>query len=87
MADFVGALEEVRPAFGAVTETLEQYRLNGIINYGERFEHLMNLCASLVQQVRAAIMVLLCAWLTSQPAHRMVKHLSMDPLDEVLCEM
>lgn len=29
MADFLQALDEVKPAFGAVIESLESYRLHG----------------------------------------------------------
>ena len=50
MEDFEEALKEVKPAFGAVTETLEAYRLNGIIEYGENFRHLLSLCKQLVEQ-------------------------------------
>ncbi len=52
MEDFMMAFEEVKPAFGAVRDTLESYRLNGIINYGESFQHLSNTCNSLVEQAR-----------------------------------
>lgn len=52
MEDFVKALGEVKPAFGAVVDTLEVYRLNGIIEYGEPFQHLTSTCKSLVEQVR-----------------------------------
>ena len=51
MADFERALSEIKPAFGAVTETLEQYRLNGIIDSGEKFRHLQSTCRNLVEQV------------------------------------
>lgn len=51
MADFLAAVEEVTPAFGASVTTLEAYRLNGILPYGERFQHLFSVCSSLVQQV------------------------------------
>ena len=50
MEDFEEALKEVKPAFGAVTETLEAYRLNGIIEYGDNFRHLLSLCKQLVEQ-------------------------------------
>ncbi len=46
------AKDEVRPAFGAVVDTLEMYRLNGILDYGDRFRHLASTCQSLVEQVR-----------------------------------
>ena len=49
--DFERALAEVKPAFGAVTETLEEYRLKGIISYGRHFAHLLETCATLVEQV------------------------------------
>ena len=48
--DFEEALKEVKPAFGAVTETLEAYRLNGIVEYGDNFRHLLSLCKQLVEQ-------------------------------------
>lgn len=51
MEDFLAALDEVKPAFGAVTETLESYRLHGVIDYGARFKHLLSSCQTLVQQV------------------------------------
>ena len=53
MADFLKALEEVKPAFGAVIEGLESYRLHGMIDYGPRYHHLLSSCRTLVHQVRA----------------------------------
>ena len=52
MEDFVGALLDVKPAFGAVIDTLEMYRLNGIIDYGDSYRHLASTCHSLVAQAR-----------------------------------
>jgi vesicle-fusing ATPase len=52
MEDFECALREVKPAFGAVTETLQAYILNGIIDYGPHFHHLHTTCQTLVEQVR-----------------------------------
>lgn len=52
MEDFEAALAEVKPAFGAVTETLEEYRLNGILEYSDSFRHLLATCKTLVEQVR-----------------------------------
>lgn len=52
--DFDRALAEVKPAFGAVTETLEEYRLNGIIPYSAPFTHLLGTCNTLVEQARAS---------------------------------
>ena len=51
MDDFGNAIEEVKPAFGAQTETLESYRMHGIISYGESFDQLMHTCERLVDQV------------------------------------
>ena len=52
MNDFLMAFKEVKPAFGAVTETLNQYRLNGIIDWGPGFRHLATTCKTLTEQVR-----------------------------------
>lgn len=54
MTDFLEALEEVKPAFGAVIESLESYRLHGMIDYGPRYQHLLSSCRTLVQQVGRA---------------------------------
>lgn len=51
MSDFRGALAEVKPAFGAVTDTLESYRSKGMINYGARMQKLLGTCEKLVRQV------------------------------------
>lgn len=51
MADFLTALVEIKPAFGAVVETLESYRLHGMLDYGPRYQHLLKGCRELVEQV------------------------------------
>lgn len=51
MADFERALAEVKPAFGVTTETLEQHRLNGIIDSGQQFRDLSTTLRNLVAQV------------------------------------
>lgn len=51
MADFQRALAEVKPAFGAVVDTLETYRSGGMINYGPRMQKLLGTCNKLVRQV------------------------------------
>ena len=56
MQDFMAALKEVKPAFGAVVETLDSYRLNGITNWGPGFEHLAATCRTLVEQARLQLM-------------------------------
>ena len=52
MRDFEGALEEVRPAFGASIEVLNTHRLNGIIEHGPMFSHLQSTLRTLVEQAR-----------------------------------
>lgn len=54
MADFEHALSEVKPAFGAVVDTLESYRAGGMINYGTRMQKLLSTCDKLVRQVDPA---------------------------------
>lgn len=51
MGDFASALDEVKPAFGAQTETLESFRMHGMISYGASFDQLMHTCQRLVDQV------------------------------------
>ena len=51
MQDFLAALREVKPAFGAVVETLDGYRLHGITDWGASFQHLSAKCRLLVEQV------------------------------------
>ncbi|KAK9813277.1 hypothetical protein WJX72_011798 [[Myrmecia] bisecta] len=52
MEDFERALREIKPAFGAVTETLAAYRLNGMIESGLRHRDMLSTCKRLVEQVR-----------------------------------
>lgn len=51
MQDFLEALEEVKPAFGATVETLDSYRLHGMVDYGPRYQNLLSSCKTLVKQV------------------------------------
>lgn len=51
MADFETALAEVKPAFGVTVETLEQHRLNGIVDSGQQFRDLTTTLRNLVAQV------------------------------------
>jgi hypothetical protein len=51
MADFNAALNEVTPAFGSNTESLELSRRHGIIDYGDSFKHLQQTLRTLVNQV------------------------------------
>ena len=50
--DFLGALEEVKPQFGADTDKFEALLRNNIINFGPRFEKNQTLLTSLIEQVR-----------------------------------
>ncbi|KAG6536305.1 hypothetical protein ZIOFF_001358 [Zingiber officinale] len=52
MIDFLNALHEVGPAFGASMDDLELRRLNGIINCGERHKHIHERALLLVQQIK-----------------------------------
>jgi vesicle-fusing ATPase len=54
MEDFLAALAEVKPAFGAVVASLEAHRLHGMVDYGERYHHLLASCRTLVAQVAAS---------------------------------
>ena len=54
MDDFMHALDEVQPAFGANTESLEAHRVHGMLDYGDAYGHLRNTMAALVSQVRGS---------------------------------
>lgn len=54
MQDFMAALDEVKPAFGATIDTLESYRLHGIVDYGPRHQHLLSSCRTLVRQAESS---------------------------------
>jgi len=49
--DFLEALQDVRPAFGASEDTLETYMSNGIIPYSSQFEELFENGKLFIQQV------------------------------------
>ncbi|GFZ07521.1 AAA-type ATPase family protein [Actinidia rufa] len=54
MEDFLNALYEVRPAFGASTDDLERCRLNGMVDCGSRHEHIYKRTMLLAEQVRVS---------------------------------
>lgn len=54
MEDFLAAMEEVVPAFGATVEALDAYRLHGMVNYGPRYQQLLSSCKTLVNQVESS---------------------------------
>ncbi|PKA65358.1 Vesicle-fusing ATPase [Apostasia shenzhenica] len=54
MDDFLSALQEIIPAFGASTDDLERCRLNGIVECGERHRHLYQRAMLLAEQVKVS---------------------------------
>ncbi|KAG8364940.1 hypothetical protein BUALT_Bualt18G0050900 [Buddleja alternifolia] len=54
MNDFLNALHEVIPAFGASTDDLERCRLNGIMECGERHDHIYRRTVLLAEQVKVS---------------------------------
>ncbi|XP_071907411.1 vesicle-fusing ATPase [Coffea arabica] len=54
MDDFLVALQEVTPAFGASTDDLERCRINGIVDCGERHSHIYRRTMLLAEQVKVS---------------------------------
>lgn len=54
MEDFLNALHEIVPAFGASTDDLERCRVNGMVECGRRHEHIYQRARLLVEQVRVS---------------------------------
>ncbi|KAG6424379.1 hypothetical protein SASPL_114797 [Salvia splendens] len=54
MEDFLNAVQEVVPAFGASTDDLERSRLNGIVECGTRHEHIYRRTMLLAEQVKVS---------------------------------
>ncbi|CAL9135081.1 unnamed protein product [Musa textilis] len=54
MDDFLHALHEIVPAFGASTDDLERCRLNGIVDCGKRHMHIHERAMLLVEQVKVS---------------------------------
>ncbi|KAI3675396.1 hypothetical protein L1987_84986 [Smallanthus sonchifolius] len=54
MDDFLNALHEVIPAFGASTDDLERCRLNGIVDCGQRHDHIFKRTMLLAEQVKVS---------------------------------
>lgn len=54
MDDFLNALQEIIPAFGASTDDLERCRLNGIIECGDRHDHIYRRTMLLAEQVKVS---------------------------------
>lgn len=54
MDDFLHALQEIIPAFGASMDNLERCRLNGIVDCGQRHKHIYERAMLLVEQVKVS---------------------------------
>lgn len=54
MDDFLNALQEIIPAFGASMDDLERCRLNGIVECGGRHEHIFKRTMLLAEQVKVS---------------------------------
>ncbi|MED6195759.1 hypothetical protein PIB30_041002 [Stylosanthes scabra] len=54
MDDFLNALHEVTPAFGASTDDLERCRLHGMVDCGDRHKHIYQRAMLLVEQVKVS---------------------------------
>eukprot|EP00250_Pteridium_aquilinum_P005582 c15654_g1_i1 orf=195-2447(+) len=54
MDDFLHALQEVKPAFGAAMNSLEMCRLNGMLDCGDRHRHIQESLMTLVEQVKGS---------------------------------
>lgn len=52
MADFEGALKEVKPAFGIDDKSLEASIRAGMIPFGDRFNKVKLLCTDFVQSIK-----------------------------------
>ncbi|CAK9195092.1 unnamed protein product [Sphagnum troendelagicum] len=61
MDDFMPALNEVKPAFGAAINTLEMCRLNGMLDCGERHAHIQRTVMTFVEQVSFKVREHLCS--------------------------
>ncbi|KAK1364317.1 hypothetical protein POM88_039878 [Heracleum sosnowskyi] len=54
MDDFLNALQEILPAFGASMDDLERCRLNGIVEFGGRHAHIFKRTMLLAEQVKVS---------------------------------
>ncbi|EFJ05457.1 hypothetical protein SELMODRAFT_137147 [Selaginella moellendorffii] len=68
MNDFLQALHEVKPAFGAAINTLEMYRTNGMLNCGDRHRHIRETAMTLVEQVKSSERTSLLTFLLEGPS-------------------
>ncbi|SCP04352.1 N-ethylmaleimide-sensitive fusion protein, putative [Plasmodium ovale] len=49
--DFMKALKETKPAFGAEEDIIENLLSNGIINYGKEYENIEHTCKLIIKQI------------------------------------
>ncbi|GLT52493.1 hypothetical protein SLA2020_258310 [Shorea laevis] len=68
MNDFLNALQEITPAFGASTDDLEQCRLNGMVDCGNHHKHIYQRAMLLVEQVKVCERSLLLTCLLKAPS-------------------
>ncbi|KAH9548607.1 hypothetical protein CY35_11G096600 [Sphagnum magellanicum] len=61
MDDFMSALNEVKPAFGAAINTPKMCRLNGMLDCGERHAHIQRTVMTFVEQVSFKVREHLCS--------------------------
>ncbi|GMN50792.1 hypothetical protein TIFTF001_019957 [Ficus carica] len=54
MDDFLTALNDIVPAFGASTDNLRRCRLNGMVDCGDRHKHIYQRAMLLVEQVKVS---------------------------------
>ncbi|XP_059437985.1 vesicle-fusing ATPase-like isoform X1 [Corylus avellana] len=54
MDDFLNAVQEIIPAFGASTDDLDRCRLNGMVECGDRNKHIYQRSMLLVEQVKVS---------------------------------
>src|SRR5947209_4388333 len=51
MADFLRALDEVKPAFGMDNVALQNYCLGGILEYGDAFNQVFKACGDFIKEI------------------------------------
>ncbi|KAH8934604.1 hypothetical protein BDL97_18G092400 [Sphagnum fallax] len=74
MDDFMLALNEVKPAFGAAINTLEMCRLNGMLDCGERHAHIQRTVMTFVEQVSFKVREHLCSLASLKDLVAVVRH-------------
>ncbi|KAG6554895.1 hypothetical protein Mapa_003479 [Marchantia paleacea] len=70
MDDFLHALQEVKPAFGAAISSLEMCRLNGMLDCGSRHKRIQETGMALTEQVKTSERTPLLSCLIEGPSGR-----------------